>query len=144
MVLPKHAGFSPEQLPPTPGRQAICAAPLCRRAAGHRHHIIARGFTRGDPQNWVIIADELFLNLADLCPTCHDLLESQWGGCPSRLRWMGGAEWGWWDRQKPWDVRHSGSIVWYDPKGDSWWEFRGFLKGGVDYWMPWKNTVTTS
>lgn len=140
VVVPDHRRSSLDLLPDPPPRSPTCAAPVCPEPPVNRHHIIARGSTFG-PADWVFVDGELFSNVADLCFRHHDALESGWGGCKSRIRWVGKVEWGWYDRGT--EPTPTG-VWWYDSKTNTWWQFKGFLRGGVERWVPWKNIPTTS
>jgi hypothetical protein len=129
--------FYPDTQPPSPPREARCAAPSCGRTARHRHHIVSRTKTNG-PLDWIVIHNTetkktwLVRNVVDLCPECHDKLESQPGGAKARLRFLDDNGFAWYRRagEEDTDVAR---IWWYDDILRSPWVFRGFLKG--DTWV---------
>jgi hypothetical protein len=139
-VPPEHRLSTPDPMPPSPGRSSLCAVPGCGRRSQQRHHIVKRS-EGGD----FILIDDVYLvqNVADLCYDPHHMgVESGPGGCIYRIRWLGEAGWGWYRRAKEQVYNENAphgthapkdKILWQDPKSDTLWEFRGFLKG--DEWV---------
>lgn len=130
-VAPRSALAPPAWQPPVPPMSPTCTAPGCRRTAAHRHHAVSRSLQRalfGKVYEWVEINGDLVLILVDLCPACHDLLESQWGGCKARLRWVSG--WIWYDRPTQEFVdSEKAAIWWFDTKTQTPWKLRGYVRG---------------
>lgn len=116
-------------------RSPVCAAPFCGRPSTQRHHIIARSRLRA-AYDWIEIEgyEHLVRNVADLCAPCHEKVESTWGGCDSRIRWINGA-WAWYDRiiidydSTYRDTDLDNRIVWIDRERNTAWKLRGFLGG---------------
>jgi hypothetical protein len=88
---------------------------------------VNRKITMG-PKYWIILDGKwLVCNVADLCPLCHDKLESQVGGTNHRLRFLDNNGWGWYERLPEDDTLTR--IIWYDRRNHTAWMFKGFLKG---------------
>lgn len=125
-VIPGSLVARPRWEPPAPRRGPTCSHPICGAPAVHQHHAVGRSSQRatlGHVYDWLELNGELVLVLVDLCGTHHEQLESGWGGCKARLRWLGG--WGWYNRVS---VTRESRIYWNDPKTGCW-EFQGFCKG---------------
>jgi hypothetical protein len=124
----KPGRFSPDPPRASPPRSPICQAPICVEPPVHRHHILPRSLLDG-PYDFAWIDGELVKNVADLCRVHHDQLESQYGGCKARLRWLN-TSWVWYQRiDEEWIASGKDAILWGDDNGVVW-RVRGWLKGG--------------